>query len=275
MRIPLPLSYSLTLERKAKPGLARQPRNIRLELYRSAITALRRNREKLSVVIVGANDGRTNDPFYEAYGEHNAPDLRVFLVEPQPAMLALAKDAYANAEVCIGYNGLIGEKGEATLYCIREAYWAQMQPSYAAGWPIYRAATGVASANASEVLSWIQTCFPNFPDPEQAIEAIPTTSMPLKTVLKDLNFGDQVDILQVDAEGNDDRVLRASCSPTLRPAIVFYESKSLPPDRKADSEAFLSSLGYFQIDVGGDSICFCGDRFSEQFKELGLDRGRE
>ena len=71
-----------------------------------------------------------------------------------------------------------------------------------------------------------------------------------------------VDVLSVDIEGMDDRILRAWDWATYRPQVVCFEPSEKDFSRVADSETvrYLVQLGYRLAGLCGDSVIMCDSR---------------
>ena len=76
----------------------------------------------------------------------------------------------------------------------------------------------------------------------------------LRTLLSANGIPAEVDVLQVDAEGEDDTVIYSSNVETLRPSIIYFERKCLSAERYAKLAAYLGGLGYSLSHVRHDSL---------------------
>lgn len=230
-------------------------------MYRRVLQAIARQRDTLRVVLIGANDGQTNDPFFEAYGKGNQGGLDITLVEPLSDFNEILEEAYSGAHSVRVLNSLVGTPGSTSLFVIRKEYWKTFQPPYATGWPIYRAPTGISSVSYGQVAAWVAEYFPQIEDPGTYIDRVEVEAKTLKELFEREGIDHPIDVLQVDAEGADGQVLENCSLEEIRPSIIFFESKSLESDERRSLEALLGNLGYFQVELGGDTLCISGDRF--------------
>jgi hypothetical protein len=144
-------------------------------------------------------------------------------------------------------NCAIGTDSDVLLYSVKEEFWPRAQPPYAAGWPEYRAPTGVSSTSREHVLRWVRNYIADIDDPNLAIVEKTVACKSLADALRSSAMSPQIDVLQVDAEGQDDRVIYASAIEETRPAIIYYERASLKDSRGARLSRFLREAGYVEI----------------------------
>lgn len=221
------------------------------DTYEASLVSLLSCREMLSVVIVGANDGCINDPFFDL--ANRFPDRTdVILIEPQKSLLPFLSKNYAFHPCHQIINGAIGSMDTLTLYTVKEEYWPVIVPSYANGWPPYRAPTGITSSERQHVVDWVA----RWSDiaPEVAISPIVVACWPLDKLLSDNSRLPTIDVLQIDAEGMDDVVLYACCIEQTQPRLIYLESKSLSAARLEKMNRFLQTAGYELRASGGDTL---------------------
>ncbi len=108
----------------------------------------------INIVQVGANDGVINDPLHGFLKAHPAA-TRVILVEPQAALIPVLRQAYACHPGAVIVQAAVGPVGPLLLHRVRPECWGDLVVPYAAGWPEYRAPTGVTSARRDTVLAWV------------------------------------------------------------------------------------------------------------------------
>ncbi|HRP36149.1 MAG TPA: FkbM family methyltransferase, partial [Gammaproteobacteria bacterium] len=211
--------------------------------FETILEGLIAGRDMLNVVQVGANDGAHNDPihaFLMAHRQHT----NALLIEPQPELIPHLEAAYAEHPRVAIYNGAIGATDEFVLHRIRPALWGEFRSSYMKGAPAYRAPSGLTSADRAHVLAAARKYLPAGIDAEDAVEAFAVPCRRLSQLLAETGFPTPIQLLQVDAEGADDEVLRACDVPGLRPAVINYESRHLPAARREALEVLLTGEGY-------------------------------
>jgi FkbM family methyltransferase len=164
---------------------------------------------------IGAYDGVGNDDLHELIMEHR---LRGVLVEPQPTAFARLLNTYANQPQLTLLPAAIAEcPGTRELYCRRD------RPSMAASFD---------RANLRKH---------GIPDAE--IMAIPVQCHSIDTALAAAGL-DRVDLIQIDAEGYDDRIIRSINLERIRPAIVRFEYRHLGQRDADDCLGLLARHGY-------------------------------
>jgi FkbM family methyltransferase len=221
--------------------------------YHTGILSMLARKDHINIVVVGANDGKINDPIYELIRTKLAQRVRLLLVEPQTSLIPIIEQNYDFLPSKRLVNCAIGEEGELELYTIKKEYWGRLDVPYARGWPAYRAPTGVTSANKKHLVGWLKTYLGDH-DPDDVIEIIRVPSKPLTRVLHEENFPEQIDILQVDVEGNEDIAIFSADLARTRPAIVFFESKHIASERAQRLNEYLAAQGYKTFRMGGDTL---------------------
>jgi FkbM family methyltransferase len=219
-------------------------------LYSTALKVLIKIKRRLNIVVVGANDGRINDPIYEfAMGMSHKTNM--LLIEPNKFLLPYLRESYSSHPSHQITNCAIGQEGELTLYAVKEAWFGRFQPAYAKGWPLYRAATGITSANRDHVE---RALLREGVNPDDAIETLNVPCQALSPLLSELNWPPSIDVLQIDAEGHDDSVIYASSPQRTRPKLIYFENHNIPQARMDSLVNYLASLDYRTYRMGGDSL---------------------
>ncbi len=219
-------------------------------MYKKLFKFLLKLSKPLKIIIVGANDGKINDPSYNLIMK-NAQKTQVLLVEPNTALISVLKENYRKHPSFEVANCAIGSNGIFQLFIIKEAWWPHFRPSYAEGWPVYRAATGVTSATKSNVEEALTR---QGLDPKVAMGVINVPFKPLSELCRELNWKTPIDILQVDVEGHDDRVIYESNIDLLRPKLILFESHNLSAERQEALTRFLTERSYSIYTIKGDRL---------------------
>lgn len=214
-----------------------------LNFFETILEGLMAGRDMLNVVQVGANDGAHNDPIHDFLMQHRQ-HTNALLIEPQPEIIPYLEAAYAQHPRATLYNGAIGADDELILHRIRPPLWGEFRASYMKGAPAYRAPSGLTSADRAHVLQAARKYLPRGIDAEEAVESFAVPCRTLPGLLEETGFPDRIHLLQVDAEGADDEVIRACDVPRLRPAVINYESRHLPAARREALGALLTGAGY-------------------------------
>jgi len=221
-------------------------------LYSIALKELIEIKPNLSIVVVGANDGRVNDPIYE-FAMKMSSKTSILLIEPNKFLLPHLQKSYSSHPSHQIANCAIGQEGVLTLYSVRADWFDRFQPAYAKGWPQYRAATGITSANKEHVEKALRREGIN---PDDAIESLDVPCQQLSPLLAALSWPTTIDVLQIDAEGYDDAVIHASNIQSTRPKLIYFENHNIPEERMETLVNYLSSQHYQTHKIGGDSLAF-------------------
>jgi len=224
-------------------------KRLRKSLFRRALEAMIARGETVNILQVGANDGVINDPLYQFLRAH--PDrTQVILVEPQEDLIVALTEAYAFHPRKAIVQMAVGAMGCMTLYRVRKKCWPDLVLPYGKDWPDYRAPTGVTSGQRERLLHWVRKYYQGALAPEAVIETVEVDSVPTAILIQRTGLFDRLDVLQIDAEGCDDLVIRASDIAALRPRLIHFEAAHLGAARLATISEELEVLGY-QIEPQG------------------------
>lgn len=182
---------------------------------------------KLTFLQIGAFDGIGEDDLREIVIAHK---LRGVLVEPQPAAFARLKQTYRNQpNVTLLEAAIAEERGVRDLYCKRGE--ASMAASFDRNHLLKH---DIADA---EIVSQQVVCH----TVESALQSAGLS---------------QVDILQIDAEGYDWPIIRSINFGRLKPRILRFEYRIMPPQDADACLEFLASRGYRFIVETRDIIAY-------------------
>jgi FkbM family methyltransferase len=223
---------------------------MKTNLYSAALKALIEIKHKLNIVVVGANDGRVNDPIYE-FAMGMSSETSMLLIEPNKFLLPHLEKSYSSHPSHQIANCAIGQEGVLTLYAVKASWFDRFQPAYAKGWPQYRAATGITSANKEHVE---KALIREGINPDDAIESLNVPCQQLSPLLAELSWPTAIDVLQIDAEGYDDSVIHASNIQNTRPRLIYFENHNISEDRMDALVGYLSIQHYRTYKMGGDSL---------------------
>lgn len=214
------------------------------------------------VVIVGANDGKFNDPIYQVLADYR-DRTRVLAIEPQRALIPILEHNFAWHPRFAAHCAAVGDGGTMTLYSVAPDYWDDLVVPYAVGWPRHRAPSGIASGDRARVISWIERFLPDPAKHDAALDEQQIVAEALPAIIERAGFAGRTDILQVDVEGFDDVVLLNSDLPKLRPKLIRFEHKHLDAERRARIFRLLKDLRYETIVSDQDCVAHLrgsGDR---------------
>lgn len=190
---------------------------------------------------IGVNDGQYADPLNLAV---HRGYLRGTLVEPQPAFYAAMQKTYRGISGMEFVNKAISdEPGTLPFYAFDPAN--ALIPAWA---------HGSASLNRAHLMKFED----RIPNVEQHIIEVPVELITVDTLLAGSAYR-QPDLLVIDAEGHDARILRQFDFNSFRPILILYEEESMSAVDAADIRQSLTSAGYKIKALGQDSAALRGD----------------
>src|SRR5262245_54064447 len=191
--------------------------------------------QSVRFIQIGANDGVRNDPIRDLVVRHRLSGL---LVEPLPDLFARLQTNYAGHQGIRFEQCAVGDNdGQAVLYRVRGD----------AGLPEWL--QSIASFNKRHLSSrrfGIRGL-------EKHIVPVTVPVLTLTSLLRKHDM-DGCDLLQIDTEGFDCRIVRSAIHAGLRPAIINYEFIHTNPAERARCKQVLADHGYAFLDVGRDTL---------------------
>lgn len=179
-----------------------------------------------SALIVGAYDGVANDPASDFIRTH---DSRAVFVEPQPAPFERLRKSMQGVSRVTLINAAVDERTDS-----REFYTVS-------------AADGVLPAWTEQLGSFDRNHLLKHEDRAPGLaERIVILQVPTLTFSDILHSYEltKLDLLQIDAEGMDAKLLGWFPFETLRPGLVYFENAHMTQDEHQSARSRLSKLGY-------------------------------
>lgn len=184
---------------------------------------------------VGAYDGVSTDPL-RRYIERCG--WRGVMVEPQPGPAAQLRRLYKNnANVVIIEAAVDSERTKRTLYTVE----CDTVPKWVGG---------MASSDRGLILRQNYL----IPGIEKLIGELQVECIPFTDVIRSLPDASRLDLLQIDAEGADGRILSVFPFDRLKPAIVHWEIKNMTRLQQEAALDLLCSHGYLISRSGGEDM---------------------
>jgi FkbM family methyltransferase len=179
----------------------------------------------IQIVQVGAFDGHMSDPLEELL-QHDKTEA--VLVEPQKDPCeALVKRYAGNRRIRVVNAAIAESDGSVTLF--------------------------VPSSEASQQASLIAGHHKRFGLRNSDIRQITVPSLSVASLVKQCGF-ERVDILQLDTEGMDYRILRWFLQAGMKPHLVNFESLHLSREERLGSRDLLRQNGYWWVDTEQDTF---------------------
>jgi FkbM family methyltransferase len=226
--------WRVDLVRKPRALLDRLDCQLQLGVdYAVAHTLL--GRERVNLVQVGANDGRTEDPLNAVL---RSKHCRGLLLEPHPQYFRQLQETYRDQPQLTLVNAAIAATdGRATLYSIRD-------DAPGPDW-----VHGLSSFSREHLLKHDGFV----PEIAKYVDEIEVEALTFDTLFQRHPI-EPVDVLQIDTEGFDAEVLRLFNVARRRPAIINFEHRHLSEADWNTSVESLIALGYKIAIVNQDTL---------------------
>ena len=184
-------------------------------------------------VQIGANNGVSVDPMRPYILKHH---WRGLLVEPHPTAFAQLVENYRTEPQLAFENAVIADHdGVTVLYT----------PKHRAGIVDLTQASSFDRAAVARISRHYGTEVE-----ELSLPALTVQSLLAKHGVRSL------DLVQIDAEGFDDRIVTMFTRSGILPAIFHFETSALPPERIRACLDLLAELGYRIVTVGLDTVAY-------------------
>jgi len=196
--------------------------------------------DRVFFVQVGSNDGLQGDPIHDLVIGH--PKWKGLFVEPVPYLFKRLKCTYNNSDRFIFENTAISEKkGVAKFYYVSEEAKAEMGDD----WVFWYDQLG--SFSRSHILKHANGKL----EPYIIEEQIDTTALQDVFDRNDIN---DINLLHIDTEGHDYKVLSQIDFSRYKPRVVLYEHKHLSDREKESAEKLLKENNYKCVNFGKDTF---------------------
>jgi FkbM family methyltransferase len=191
--------------------------------------------EVCTFIQVGAYDGISTDPL-RRYIERCR--WRGVMVEPQPGPAAQLRELYKdNAKIVVLEAAVESKRMTRTLYTV--------DPGSLPKWT-----GGMASFDRGHILR--HDCL--IAGVEKFIREVRVDCIPFAEIIGFQLGGSQLDLLQIDAEGADGRILSWFPFDQLKPSIVHWEIKNMTKLEQEAALDLLCSHGYLISRSGGEDM---------------------
>jgi FkbM family methyltransferase len=191
--------------------------------------------EICNFIQVGAYDGISTDPL-RRYVERCR--WRGVMLEPQPGPAAQLRHLYTdNPNIVIIEAAVDSKHGTRTLYTVD----CETLPKWAGG---------MASFDRGQILRQDYL----IPGIEKYLRELQVDCIPFSEVIDAHPDGSHLDILQIDAEGADGRILSWFPFDKMKPAIVHWEVKNMTKQQQEKALDLLCSQGYLIARSGDEDM---------------------
>mmetsp|Transcript_46431 Transcript_46431/g.148952 ORF Transcript_46431/g.148952 Transcript_46431/m.148952 type:complete len:243 (-) Transcript_46431:153-881(-) len=206
--------------------------------FNTALDDVIRAQAQFLIVQVGANDGISHgDIVYPAIKKYK--HVEAVLFEPQDEMMKELKKNYEFAiqRVHLVDRAITNRAGIVTLHVPHKDCDNK----------------GLASLNMHHVKDRKGLCGKQY---FRAI-TVPTTTMSEQLHRIGLSPGSNYGLLQIDAEGMDDKIIRWSSIQEFRPQLIRFESKTFTPKKIIALKKYLKPFGYSTFTREGPDTWTC------------------
>ena len=189
-----------------------------------------------TIVQIGAFDGVVADPI-QALLKSNFSG-RAILVEPQPRAFELLQAKYSDdSRIALENSAITETSGSVTLY------------------------VPVSESGSSPMASLLKEHYKNFGIGSHDVECVEVSSISVDFLLKKYEVT-EIDLLQIDTEGYDYKILNQFFRAGKYPLIINCETYHLTKIEKYSFRHDLEKLGYQYIDVGFDTFALHASSFT-------------
>jgi len=183
-------------------SLQRRRPNANFESIRLVLALLESRNHKSTFVQVGACDGNTHDPVYDIIkrGFFNS-----VLIEPIPRNFSALQKSYEGVDHVTFINAAVGtSSGESTIYTVKnEGKWKDSE--WARQW---------ASFDKNHLLKHGVS--------DEEIEKCQIKCITMEELSQTLP-GEKIDVLQIDTEGYDAKVVEMALQLKNHPSAIYFE----------------------------------------------------
>lgn len=208
------------------------------------IQALVRDRVNISFMQIGANDGKSRDPLHKHI---MLGGWRGVVVEPVPYIYERLRQTYAGVQglslVCAAVAEAPGSK---RLYVMRPAGDEER-----ASLPVWYDQIG------SFVRENLLKSAAAILDIESRIESLEVPCVTLMELCERHQLLN-LDLLHTDVEGYDGKILMTLDFNRVKPRLILFEHKHLPPQELTQLQTLLAENSYGCLAIGDDTLCLRG-----------------
>ncbi len=191
-------------------------------------------------VQVGSNDGVRGDPIHDLIVENSG--WKGMFIEPVKHLFEKLKSNYQGRDGFIFENVAVGtERGARVFYHVSEEA-RRVLGAHLPNWY-----DQVGSFDRQHIANLVQGKLEPF-IVEETVQCVP-----LQDVLS-AHGVDRIDLLHIDTEGFDYKVLAQLDFSKYRPAIVLFEHRHLSDEEKQNAASLLKSEGYRCRHCGADTL---------------------
>tara|TARA_B110000902_G_scaffold61992_1_gene73254 strand:- start:186 stop:968 length:783 start_codon:yes stop_codon:yes gene_type:complete len=195
------------------------------------------NNSDVTIIQIGSNDGKTGDPIFQLINKRKK--WKAIFVEPVPYLYARLKANYGLNPRFIFENVAINDGSEQIFYAVKSTA-KDTYPDLPSWFD------QLSSFNRDNIINHLNGKLEPF------IEEITLQGLTLHGLFL-RNSIDFIDLLHIDTEGYDWKVLSQLQFDKLKPTLILFEHKHLRLAEKQQSLEFLNK-NYCVFDFGSDYL---------------------
>lgn len=201
---------------------------------REYIISKNASKKKFFFIQIGANNGINNDPIRKYILKYKWKGI---LVEPQKNVFEDLKYNYRNEKQLLFENCVISEKKGDVIFHTSEQ-------------------SGLSSLHTDEWFKGKNAGFAYINRKESGgAKKVKVKSLQFMDLVKKHNVK-HIDLLQIDTEGYDAKIIKLIDFEKIMPKMIAYEDHHLTPKNRKRLMHFLKAKGYKTIKVGSDSFAY-------------------
>lgn len=216
------------------------PKGDALDVFALCMKELLRKKAKPFILQIGANDGVTDDPVRRFITVENLPAL---LLEPNPTCFALLQENYASFSNVRMLNIAISETAGSLSLFVPKDDLIERAPRL----------SGLCTLDRAQLIKELNR--EALPNPENLVSEIKIRAKTAADLLQEEKIS-AIDVLQIDTEGHDWKILSQFDLSNLGISLIHMEWFHLKPEEQRDCMNHLTSLGYSTIKVLGDIVAY-------------------
>jgi FkbM family methyltransferase len=200
-----------------------------------------RGQKNLFLLQIGSNDGLNGDPIFAALKVQSS--WKALLVEPVPYLFGRLKQNYDGNNRVQFANVAIAEEATPGIFYYLDASAKLHFPDLPSWFD------QLGSFDRNHIIKHLGVAM----EPFIRTLDIPTVSLPS---LLEQHEVSQIDVLHIDTEGYDWKILRQLNLKKFRPKLILFEYKHLQEAERLAAMAFLKpAYRITDLDVSGDYLC--------------------
>lgn len=188
-----------------------------------AVPALRENFKPINIIQIGANDGILNDPLRHHLLQGG---FRGFLIEPIPAIYEILENNISSIDGIEALNVAVSDRNGTMALHLPSNFNESTKHQNASFELKNLQKTGVSRDN---------------------VQVLQVATRTVSSILKSWQES-RLDLLVIDAEGHDWRILQNCFDDNIEPSVIFFEIVHLDAKQRKTYRDLLKTKGYVYVE---------------------------